>query len=70
MQGEVQVLYSKHSYEQEKQSSKNFENMLKQNNLGEKSVVHIKLTFCFQIQVHGIVENIERQQGVIWLRLL
>ena len=40
--------FSKH--EQEKQSSKNFENVctLKQNNVGEKSVAHIKLTFCFQ----------------------
>ena len=40
--------FSKHK--QEKQSSKNFENVctLKQNNVGEKSVAHIKLTFCFQ----------------------
>ena len=54
-------LFSKH--EQEQQSGKIFENVLimKQNNLGEKSVAHIKLTFCFQIQVHGIEENIERQ---------
>ena len=43
--------------------AKNFENVLilKQNNLGEKSVAHMKLTFCFYIQVHGIEENIERQ---------
>ena len=34
---------------------------LKQNNVGEKSVAHMKLTFCFQIQVHGFEENIERQ---------
>ena len=62
--------FSKH--EQEKQSSKNFENVLilKQNNVGEKPVAHIKLTFCFQIQVQDIEENIERQQGVIWLLLL
>ena len=44
--------------------------ILKQNNVGEKSVAHIKPTFCFPIQVHGIEENIERQQGVIWLLLL
>ena len=62
--------FSRH--EQEQQSSKNFENVciLKQKNVGGKSVAHIKLTFCFQIQVHGIEENIERQQGVIWLLLL
>ena len=35
--------------------------LLKQNNIAEKSVAHIKVTFCFQIQVHGIEENIERQ---------
>ena len=59
--------FSKH--EQEQQSGKNFENVLilKQNNSGEKSVAHIKPTFDFQIQVNGIEENIERQQGVIWL---
>ena len=44
--------------------------ILKQNNVREKSVAHIKPTFCFPIQVHGIDENIERQQGVIWLLLL
>ena len=64
--------FSKH--ELEKQSGKNFENvlLLKQNKLmlGEKSVAHIKLTFCFKIQVHDIEENIERQQSVIWLLLL
>lgn len=60
-----------HLCEQELQSGKNFENVLilKQNNSGEKSVAHIKLAFCFQIQVHGIEENIERQQGVTWLLL-
>ena len=44
----------------ETQSAKNFENvlLLKQNNLGEKSVAHIKLTFCFQIQGHGIEEKV------------
>ena len=59
-------------HEQEKQFGKIFENVLilKQNNLGEKSVAHIKLTFCFQIQVHDIEENIERQQGAICLLLL
>ena len=53
--------FSKH--EQEKLSDKKFENVLilKQNNVGEKSVAHIKLTFCFKIQVQGIDENIERQ---------
>ena len=62
--------FSKH--EQEQQTGKNFENVLipKQNNVGGKSVAHIKLTFSFQIQVHNIEENIERQQGVIWLLLL
>ena len=62
--------FSKH--EQETQSGKKFENVLilKRNNLGEKSVAHIKIAFCFQIQVHGIEENIERQQSVIWLLLL
>ena len=57
--------FSKH--EQEKQSGQNFENVfiLKQNNVGEKSVAHIKLIFCFQIQMHCIEQNIERQQGVI-----
>ena len=66
----VVVFFSKH--EQEKQSGKNFENVLilEKNNLGEKSVAHFKLTFCFQIQVHGFEENIEMQQGVIWLLLL
>lgn len=46
--------FSKHEWEQ--QSGKNFENVLlpKQNNVGGKSVAHIKLTFSFQIQVHGI----------------
>ena len=44
--------------------------ILKQKNVREKSVAHIKPTFCFPIQVHGIEENIERQQGVIWLLLL
>ena len=39
--------------------------ILKQNNVGEKSVAHIKLIFCFQIQMHCIEQNIERQQGVI-----
>ena len=64
------LFFPKH--EQEKQFGKIFENVLilKQNNLGEKSVAHIKLTFCFQIQVHDIEENIERQQGVICLLLL
>ena len=38
---------------------------MKQNNLGEKLVAHIKLPFFFQIQVHGIEENIERQQGLL-----
>ena len=54
-------------HEQQKQLDKNFENVLilKQNNVGEKAVAHIKMTFCFQIQVHGIEENIERQQGVL-----
>ena len=58
-------LFSEHK--QEKQSDKNFENVLilKQNNVGEKAVAHIKLIFFFQIQVHGIEENIERQQGVL-----
>ena len=51
---------------------RDFENVLilKQNNGREKSVAHIKATFCFQIQVHGIEENIERPQGVIWLLFL
>ena len=42
--------------EQAKQSGTNIENVfiLKQNNAGLKSVDHIKLTFCFQIQEHGI----------------
>ena len=52
-----------HLCEQELQSGKNFEKVLilKQSNSGEKSVAHIKVTFCFQIQVHGIEENIERR---------
>ena len=50
-------------YEQEKRSGK----ILKG---GEKSVAHIKVTFFSQIQVHGIEENIERPQGVIWLLFL
>ena len=52
--------------------AKNFENVLilKQNNAGEKSVSNTKVTFCFQIQVQSIEENIERQQGVICLLLL
>ena len=51
--------FSKH--EQEQQSGKTFENVLimKQNNLEENSVAHIKLTLYFQIQVQGIEENIE-----------
>ena len=32
---------------------------MKQNNLEENSVAHIKLTLYFQIQVQGIEENIE-----------
>ena len=54
------------------QSGKKFENVLilQQSNVGKKSAAHIKLTFCFQIQVHGIEENKGRQQGVIWLLLL
>ena len=61
----VVAFFSEH--EQQKQLDKNFKNalILKQNNVGEKAVTHIKLTFCFQIQVHGIEENIERQQGVL-----
>ena len=44
----------------EQQSGNNFEIVLilKQNNLTKESVAHIKLTFCFQIQVHGMGENI------------
>ena len=54
-------------FKNEQQSGKNFEIVLilKQNNLKKKSVAHIKLTFCFQIQVHGMGKNIERQQGII-----
>ena len=41
------------------QSGKKFENVLilQQSNVGKKSAAHIKLTFCFQIQVHAIEEN-------------
>ena len=55
----VAVLFSKH--EQKHYSGKPFENVLilKQNNSGEKSVAHIKLVFCLQIQEHSIEENIE-----------
>ena len=52
------ILFSKH-----KQSGRNVITFLimKRKNFGEKSVVHIKLTVCFQLQVYGIEENIERQ---------
>ena len=48
--GVVVLFFSKH--EQEQQSGKNFENVLilKQNNVREKSVAQIRLTFNFQIQ--------------------
>lgn len=39
------------------------------NNLGEESA-HMKPTFCYQIQVCGTEEDIERQQGIICLLLL
>ena len=37
-------------HEQEKMSDKKFENVLilKENNIGENSVAHIKLTFAFE----------------------